>query len=402
MKYIVVILDGASGWPLEELEDCTTLEAASTPILDLMARQGRVGLAHTVPEGLEPSSSAACTSILGFDPAQNFVGRAAIEAAAMGIELAEDEIALRVNTLTLDEGIMRSYAGGHITTEESRAIIERLAQQLNDETFTLYPGVAYRHILVVKGHPELLETTYTAPHDISDQAVEGYLPQGPGAELLADFTDRARDLLASDPTNEARKAAAQLPITDLWPFWPGSAPAAMPTFEDTYHKSAALTSGVDLLFGLANLFSIDTLHIAGVTDGPDTDYFAQVTEALAALDDHDVVVIHIESPDEMAHSGDVSGKMDAIEAIDKEVMTRVLSYGRKNKDIRVLAMPDHPTPISTKTHAREAVPFLLWGSGVTPDEASTYDERAARESGWELDDGYQVMAELLDFEPTSI
>jgi len=395
MKYIVVILDGASGWPLETHAEKTSLQASAIPVLDLMATQGRVGLACTVPEDLEPSSSTACTSILGFDPVEHFVGRAAIEAAAMGIELGPDEIALRVNTLTIEDGIMKSYAGGHITTPESRAIVERLATHLNDETFTLYPGVAYRHILVVKGHPELLETTYTAPHDISDKPVEGCTPQGAGAALLAQYTARAAELLKSDPVNAQRKEAGRFPITDLWPFWPGTAPLDMPDFADTYNKTAVITSGVDLLYGLANLFNIDPLHIEGVTDGPDTDYVAQVEGSLAALDTHDLVVIHVESPDEMGHAGNAEGKIEAIEAIDTHIMTRVLGYARERGDVRVLAMPDHPTPVAIKTHVREPVPFILWGTGVEADEATTYSEESAKQTGWVLDPGYHVMAELL-------
>jgi len=397
MKNIIVILDGASGWELEELDGQTTLEAAATPMLDLMALQGKVGLAETVFEGLEPSSAAACTSILGFDPATYCIGRAAIEAAAMGITLDDDEVALRVNTLTIENGIMRSYAGGHISTDESRAIIERLAAELDDEVFTLYPGVAYRHILVVKGHPELLETTYTPPHDISDKPVADYLPTDPGAALLADYTARAHALLAHDPTNEARVAAGLLPITDLWPFWPGTAPARLPSFPETFGATAALSSGVDLLFGLARLFGITPLAIDGVTDGPDNDYVAQVTGALAALDEHDVVIIHVESPDEMAHAGDMAGKILAIEDIDQSIMTRVFAYGRQHDDVRVLALPDHPTPIALKTHVRAHVPFLLWGSGVSPDQAVQYSERTATETGWTIA-GPSLMGTLLERE----
>jgi len=395
MKYIVVILDGASGWPLEELGNRTTLEAAVTPVLDMMAREGKVGLAATVPEGLEPSSSAACTSILGFDPDEHFVGRAAIEALAMGIELAPDEVALRVNTLTIEDGLMRSYAGGHISTEESTTIIKRLAQHLDDETFTLYPGVAYRHILVVKGHPELLETQYVGPHDISDQAIADHVVQGPAAQLLADYTSRAHELLLTDPTNKARIAAGELAITDLWPFWPGVAPQNAPCFTETYGVDAALTSGVDLLFGLGNLFGVSPLKVEGVTDGSDTDYVAQAESALQALDTYDLVVIHVESPDEMGHAGDIEGKIEAIESIDKYIMSRVVTYARTHGDVRVLAMPDHPTPIAIKTHVREAVPFILWGAGIDADSTQRYSESAATDAGWVLDPGHQVMAHLI-------
>lgn len=396
MKYIVVILDGAADWPLDELQGATVLEAAATPMFDLMATQGRVGMAWTVPESLEPSSSGACTSILGFDPAANYVGRAAIEAAAMGIKLRDDEVAMRVNTLTIEDGIMRSYSGEHIPTDQSSTLISRLATHLDDETFTLYPGTGYRHILVAKGHPELLEGTYTPPHDITDKPIAGCLPQGACAPLLGSFMDRAHELLLADPVNQTRIAAGQLPVTDLWPFWPGVAPVQLPTFEETYHKRAALSSGVDLLYGLAKLFGIDALHIEGVTDGSDTDYVAQVEGAFASLDTHEVTIVHVEAPDEMGHAGDMEGKIAAIEAIDQHIMTRIYTYAQHHEGVRVLAMPDHPTPLALKTHVREPVPFLLWGTAIDADEATFYDERSARAGGWVLDPGYMVMQELLE------
>ena len=396
MKYIVVILDGAAGWKQPDLGDKTTLEAASIPILDTMARSGMVGLAKTVPDGLEPSSSAACTSIVGYHPAENYVGRAAIEAAAMGIKLADNEIALRFNTLNIEQNIMKSYACGHITTEESCVIVKRLAEHLNDETFTLYPGVAYRHILVVKDHPELLDLTYTSPHDITDKSIEGNLPRGgEGAKLLLDLMVRAHELLVTDPINEARSNRGEMPCTDIWPFWPGQAPAQMVPFAEKYGKSAVLSSGVDLLFGIAQIFSLDCLRIPGVTDGPDNDYVAQAVNSLEALEDHDLVVIHIEAPDEMGHAGDAQGKIDAIEAIDRKVMARIMAYAKSAGNTRVLAMPDHPTPVELKTHVNEAVPFIIWGEGIEPNGAFGYTEAAAAATGLVLDPGCQVMEMLL-------
>lgn len=396
MKYVVVILDGAAGWKQEALGGKTTLEAASLPILDMMAHEGTVGLVKTVPDDLEPSSSAACTSIVGYHPGKNYVGRAAIEASAMGIKLAENEIALRINTLTIEENIMKSYACGHITTQESRAIVERLAEHLNDDTFTFYPGVAYRHILVVKDHPELLDLTFTSPHDITDKSVEGNLPRGgEGAELLLDLMKRAHELLANDPTNKERIERGELPCTDIWPFWPGEAPAHMTPFKEKFGKVAALSSGVDLLFGIAKIFSLDCLHIQGVTDGPDTDYVGQVLGSLEALEDHDLVVVHIEAPDEMGHAGDSQGKIDAVEAIDRKVMARIMAYAKKVGNVRVLAMPDHPTPIELKTHVNEPVPFIIWGDGIESNGAFGYTEAAARATGLVLDPGCQVMELLL-------
>lgn len=394
MKYVVVILDGAAGWPLAQLGDRTTLQAARTPHLDTLAREGRVGLARTVPEGAEPSSSAACTSILGYDPVCDHVGRGAIEAASMGVTLAPDQVALRVNTVTITDGLMTSYAAGHISTEESRAIAREVAAHLDDETFTLYPGIAYRHILVVTGHPELLETAYTPPHDISDREVAPHVMSGPGAALLHDYVGRARPLLKDSDINRCRVAAGKLPVTDLWPFWPGAAPKSLIPFADKRTISSAMTSGVDLLNGLAVLVGMDRLEIVGVTGDSDNDYAGQAAGALAALADHDLVVIHVESPDEEGHAGDALAKVAAIEAIDREVISRVVAYAAE-AEVRVLAMPDHPTPIAIKTHVGDPVPFLIWGSGVASNGAQAFCEADAAATGLVLDPGNRVMDELL-------
>jgi len=392
MKYVVVILDGASGWPLAELGGKTTLQAASTPNLDALARIGTVGLAQTVPQGAEPSSAAACTSILGYDPEADYIGRGAIEAASMGIELADDEVALRLNLVTIVDDVMASYAAGHITTEESNAIVGSLADSLDDDTFRLYPGVAYRHILVVKGHPELLDLSYTPPHDISDKPVAPYLPSGDGAELLLDYMQRAKALLLNVGVNVCRANEGNLPATDVWPFWPGVRPAGMVPFAEKRGTSAAMTSGVDLLNGLAVLAGIDRLQIAGVTDGSDTDYAGQAEGALAALADHDLVVIHVESPDEEGHAGNAAGKVAAIEAIDREVVARVRMCA---EEIRILAMPDHPTPIEIKTHVGEPVPFVLAGPGIAHNGAPRFDEPCAEDTGLLVDPGRGVMDLLL-------
>jgi 2,3-bisphosphoglycerate-independent phosphoglycerate mutase len=392
VKYIVVILDGASGWPHDVLDGRTSLQAASTPNLDRMAREGTVGMARTIPPCEEPSSAAACTSILGYDPVADRVGRGAIEAASMGISLARDEVALRLNVVNTSDGVMRSYACGHISTVESRAIVAELQVALGDETLRFYPGVAYRHILVVKGHPELVDLAYTPPHDITDRPYVAHLPKGAGSGLLLDLMERARPVLASSPVNEARIERGDLPATDVWAFWPGVAPRGMRPFAQVRGVRAAMTSGVDLLNGLAVLTGIDRLQIAGVSDGPDNDYVAQAEGGLAALEDHDLVVIHIESPDEEGHAGSAAGKVAAIEAIDREVVSRVLAFPGP---LRVLAMPDHPTPLELKTHIGEPVPFVLWGSGVVRSGADAYDEASASATGFTVDPGRGVMDLLL-------
>jgi 2,3-bisphosphoglycerate-independent phosphoglycerate mutase len=392
MKHCIIILDGAAGWPLYELGDVTTLASARTPNLDALAGIGASGMAFTVPAGAEPSSSAACTSILGYDPIADFVGRGAIEAASMGIRLGPGDVALRMNLVNIEGGRMASYACGHISTPESRAVLMDLSDALADETFAFHAGVSYRHILVVKGHPELLEATYTAPHDMSLQAVEGRLPTGPGAELLLDLMQRARPVLERSAPNVCRRDAGQVFATDIWPFWPGAAPAGLVPFSKRRGISAALTSGVDLLNGLAVLTGIDRLDIPGVTDGPDNDYAMQAESALRALKRYDLVVVHVETPDEAAHGGDVPGKIAGIEAIDREIVGRARDYG---DGLRVLCMPDHPTPIALRTHVGEPVPFVLAGPGIEHNGAQAFDEESAKATGLVVDPGRGVMELLL-------
>jgi len=424
MKYAIVILDGAADWKMGRLDNKTALEAATTPILDMMAHQGTVGLARTVPEGMEVSSNAACTSILGYEPVANFVGRGAIEAAAQSITLAPDEIAMRFNTLTILDGHMTSYSGGNIKTEDAHAIVTRLAEQLNDETFTFYPGKAYRHILVVKGYPEVLDLSYTPPHDISDDPVTiEELPNGDGEapRRLLELMERAHVALKDDPTNARLIEEGELPITDIWPFWPGSAPRDLQPFKEAHGLSASMTSSVDLLRGLAALFDIEFMEVEGVTDGLDNAFGAQADAAIEALEnDTDLAIIHVEAPDEMGHQGEVQKKIHAIEFIDREIMTRLFAYAKErtaaantgteadesadagaggvdNSGFRILAMPDHFTPIATRTHEGDPVPFLIWGDGIKSNGAAVYSEEAAAKTGLSLDpDGYEVLSLLLE------
>jgi 2,3-bisphosphoglycerate-independent phosphoglycerate mutase len=393
MKYAVIILDGAAGWPLDELGGKTCLEAAETPVLDSLAREGLLGMARTIPAGTEPSSAAACTSILGYDPVASYVGRGAIEATSMGIRLEPGQVAMRLNLVTLDDGIMRSYSCGHISTEEAHELVAELDDALSDGTFAFYPGVAYRHILVVSHHAELLDGSYTPPHDISDKPITGHIPRGPGSELLTDLMERARPILAESQTNRRRIASGKLAATDVWPFWPGVAPTGLVPFEQCHGVSAAMTSGVDLLNGLATLFGVSRLEIPGVTDGSDNDYAAQAEGAMRALVEHDLVVVHVESPDEEGHAGDVVGKIRAIEEIDRHVVARFAEHGG---DIRILAMPDHPTPVAIKTHTAEPVPFVLWGQGVEPNRGECFCEAAAEVAEYVVDPGRGVMELLLE------
>lgn len=433
VKYVILIIDGASGWPAAALGGLTSLQAAHIPNLDRLAREGTVGMADNVPNGMEPSSAVACMSVMGFDPAVFYAGRGPIEAMAMGIELVPDQVAMRCNLVTVLDGNLVSYSAGNITSEESAQLITALRDRLDEvidgdlgrDRLQLHAGVGFRHILTVKDGADLLVTTFTPPHDITDRPVAGSGPVGPGAGLVCDLMEWSKDVLAGHPVNEARVARGLLPATQIWLFWPGMKPGRMPTFAESYGgRRAALTSGVDLLRGLALQTGVDCLSIPGVTDGGDNDYEAQIEGALAALDDHDVVFVHVEAPDEASHAGDVVRKLRALEQIDALMIPQVIamqeqwareriqthptaeepavsergctelqSEGREG--IGLLVMSDHPTPVELKTHVAEPVPFVMWGPGFAANGAQAFSETEARATGFAVAPGHLLMSLFL-------
>ena len=393
MKYCVVIIDGAAGLPLPERGGKTCLELAETPNLDALAGEGVVGLARTVPAGMEPSSACACMSVLGYDPRVYYRGRSAIEAKAMDIAIGEGEVVFRCNLVGVRDGKMKSYSAGYISSEESKELISALNEDLSNDSVHFYPGVSYRNILKLRGHEETLSAQCTPPHDIPDKPVAEFLPKGKGSQILRELMQRSEAVLKDHPINAERVAHGDIPATTIWLFWGSGQVPEMPSFRKSYGLNAALTSGVDLLKGLGKMAGMKVLDIAGVSDGPDNDYAAQANGALRALEEHDLVVVHIEAPDEAAHAGSINDKVEAIERIDKEVIGRLRSY---QKDaLRVLAMPDHPTPIKIRTHSPEPVPFLLWGKGFKPNGAREFTEAAAKGTGLLVADGYKIMGKLL-------
>jgi len=393
MKYCVLIIDGASGLPLPERGGKTCLELARTPNLDGMTREGTLGLVRTVPPGMEPSSACAGMSLLGYDPKVYYRGRAAIEAVSMGIPIARGEVVFRCNLVAIRGGRMRDYSAGHISTDEAKQLITALNESLGNDQIRFYPGISYRHICKLKGREDALGATCTPPHDIPGRAVSEFLPRGPGSEVLRDLMQRSETVLRDHPVNIARRSRGDEPATSIWLFWGSGRVPAMPPFKQVYGLSAALTSGVDLLRGLARMAGMEVLEVAGVTDGPDNDYTAQAGGALRALKEHDLVVVHIEAPDEAAHAGSIDGKIEAIERIDSEMLGRLRSF--QGDALRVLAMPDHPTPIETRTHSEEPVPFVLWGAGFTANGARRFTEAEAKGTGLFLEPGYKIMGRLV-------
>lgn len=389
MKYCVLILDGASGLPLPERGNRTCLELAHTPNLDAMAQAGVVGLARTIPPAMEPSSACACMSVLGYDPKVYYRGRAAIEARSMGIPIGAGEVVFRCNLVAVSEGRMWDYSAGHISTEEARQLVASLNESLGNNRVHFYPGVSYRHICKLKGLEETLVATCTPPHDIPGQPISQFLPKGPGSEFLRDLMSRSEAVLQNHPVNIRRQARGEVPATMIWLFWGSGQIPDMPPFAQVYGLKAAMTSGVDLLRGLARMMGMAVLDIPGVTDGLDNDYTAQATGAVAAFGQHEAVVTHIEAPDEAAHAGSIDEKIEAIQKIDREVVSRLRAW--QGDTLRVLVMPDHPTPIPTQTHSPEPVPFLLWGPGFTANGARRFTEPEGHKTGLLIDPGYNIM-----------
>jgi 2,3-bisphosphoglycerate-independent phosphoglycerate mutase len=389
MKYVVVIMDGAAGRPLADRGGKTCLQFAHKPNLDRLAKEGTVGLARTVPPGMEPGSAVACMSVLGYDPSIYYRGRSAIEAKSLGLPLSPGDVTFRCNLISVrGDGRLASYSAGNITSADSHLLMASLREKLDNDRVHFYPGVDYRHIAVIKGGSALLQAECTPPHDIPGQPVANYLPKGAGSDLLRDLMERSKPVLKGHPTNQSRKLEGKLEATQIWLFWGSGEVPDLPLFSKRYGLKAALTSAVDLLNGLAKMGGLTPLAIKGVTAGPDNDYAAQAAGAIRALDSHDLVVVHVESPDEAGHGGEVDAKIYAIEQIDHHIIGALLGL---KMPLCLLVMPDHPTPIATRTHNADPVPFLMWGPGFPHSGASVWDESSAAATGAVFMQGHLIM-----------
>jgi len=397
MKYCILIIDGASGWALPERGGKTCLELAHTPNLDAMAQEGTLGLVRTVPPGMEPSSACACMSVLGYDPKLYYRGRAAIEARSMGIPIGDGEVVFRCNLVAIRDGKMWDYSSGHISSSEAQQLIAALNESLGNDQVHFYPGVSYRHICKLKGREDTLLATCTPPHDIPDKPVSEFLPSGPGSDLLRDLMKRSQVVLQDHPVNIERRSRGDIPATMIWLFWGSGKVPDVPPFKQIYGLGGAATSAIDVLRGLARMMGMGVLDIPGVKDGLDNDFTAQAAGALDALEEHDLVVIHIEAPDEAAHAGSIGDKIEAIRRVDGEVVSQLRSW--QPNDLRVLILPDHPTPIKVRTHVPDPVPFMLWGPGFAANGAKRFTEVEAKSTGLFIDPGYNIMGRLTGVYP---
>ena len=379
MKYVVLLGDGMADRPIPALQGRTPLQAASIPNMDMLARQGRSGLARTVPDGFPPGSDVANLSVMGYLPQKYYTGRAPLEAAAMGVCLGQEDIAFRCNFVTVEGGVMSDYSAGHITSEEGRDLIEALKPLMPEQR--LYAGVSYRNLLVLKAGAKAV---CTPPHDISDQAIDGHLPSGQDAGLLVELMQAAKPVLAKHPVNLKRIREGKKPANMIWLWGQGPRPA-MPTFQELYGLKGAMISAVDLLRGIGKYAGLQVVEVPGATGNIDTNYEGKVEAALSALKTLDFVYLHVEAPDEAGHEGKMDEKIRAIELFDERVVGPVIEgLRRRGEDWRVLLLPDHATPIAIKTHSREPVPFSMMGKGIEPDGVGAFNEDESKRGGFGL------------------
>jgi len=394
LKYIVLLGDGMSDYPVRELGGKTPLEYADTPNMDFIANNGAIGRVQTVPEGYPAGSDVANLSIFGYEISKYYTGRSPLEAASMGVSLAPDDVAYRCNLVTVTEGmgglIMDDFSGGHISTDEAAELISELQQELGKGDFRFYPGVSYRHLMVWKGGNDRVKTT--PPHDISDRLITPHLPDGGRSEELISLINRSREILEKSPVNIKRIQQGKKPANSIWLWGQGKAPK-MPDYATKYGLSGSVISAVDLIKGIGVYAGLDIVDVPGATGFLDTNFEGKASYALDELKEKDFVYLHVEAPDEAGHSGNLQDKIMAIENFDEKVVGPVTEGMKRFKDYRILLLPDHATPLSIKTHAPDAVPFAVYPSGSKdlPRSYSGYSEKAAEKSSLFIEKGNELM-----------
>ncbi len=367
MKYFILLCDGAADEPLKELGGKTPLEYAHTENMDRIAG-GFTGKVRNVPEGMEPASDIANMSILGYDPKKYYTGRAPLELAARNIPLKENDVAYRCNFVTIENEVMKDYSAGHLSTEES----EKLIAVLNNSTdpgWQFFSGVGYRNLLIWE-NGEVIPTT--PPHNISGKHILPFLPKG---KLLM-VMKKMHPILENHPVNLRRREKGLNEANYIW-LWGGGKKPSLPSFREKFKKTGAMISAVDLMKGIARLIGFKVIDVKGATAFIDTNYKGKVEAAFKALEEVDLSFIHVEAPDEAGHLGDVELKIRAIELFDKEVVKRVLDFSQ-DREVKILLLPDHPTPITLRTHTADPVPFAIWDSRKDKNKKGLFNEKSGK------------------------
>ena len=397
MKYIVLVGDGMGDRPLEELDGKTPLEVAKTPNMNFIAEKGRVGLTSMIPSRMTPASDVANLSILGYSPRKYYSGRGPLEAANIGVDMKDDEVAFRCNLVTVSDERLVDYSAGHISSEEARTIINELNAKLGTDDIRFYAGMSYRHLVIFKckdkeGLKGLVRLKCTPPHDITGKKMNRYIPKkGNYADLVKKLMDKSKEILTDNEVNRVRLDLEENPANMIWLWGQGTRPI-MPKFSDLYKVEGSIISAVDLIKGIGKIIGLKVIDVPGATGYYDTNYEGKADYAIESLEDRDFVFVHVEAPDEASHNGDLREKITAIEKFDRLVVGRILEHLKSSGlDFRILVLPDHATPLSLRTHSRDYVCFAMCGTDVESNDIMYFNEKEAKSSKFRIDKGYQLM-----------
>ena len=400
MKYVVVLCDGMADYPVPALGGKTPMMVAKKPHIDALAAKAEVGLVRTVAPGLKPGSDVANMSVLGFDPHRFYTGRSPLEAASIGIDMKDSDVSLRTNLVTLsDKGepfadkVIEDYCADDISTEEAHQLIEAVQAAFGGGEYDFYTGVSYRHCLIWHGGTTELGNM-TPPHDITGKVIGPHLSTAETARPLLEMMEKSFDLLKDHPVNKARVAAGRRPANCIWLWGEGKRPALQP-FEALYGIKGGMVSAVDLLKGIANCAGMEVAEVPGATGYIDTDFEGKAKAALDLLTRNDLVYVHFEAPHECGHRNEPENKVKAIEMIDSRVLPILEEGLEQYEDYKILLLPDHPTPIVTRTHASDPVPYLLYQKSAPKTGVDTINEETAKATGIYMENGPAMMPHFL-------
>ena len=398
MKYMVIVGDGMADYPITELNGLTPLEVARKPNFDFLVRNGILGLVKTTPERMTPGTDVANLSILGYNPSKFYSGRGPLEAINFGINISKEDIVFRCNLVTVQDERLIDYSAGHIDTEIASLLIKELNQKLGNRFVKFYPGVSYRHLMVIRhqspvSRRRLLNVKCLPPHDVMNRPLKEILPMGRGTEVLHQLMADSQKFLENYPGWKIGKHKANM----IWLWGQGKKPG-MPSFLKRYGLKGAVISAVDIIKGIGRAIGLDVIDVPGATGYYDTNYEGKARYALNALKKNDFVFIHIEAPDEAGHNADIKEKIRAIENIDKKVLGKVITGMKKYGDYKILALTDHPTPISLRTHTADPVPFVIYKNkiGTATIFQFHFDERSAKKSKLFFKQGHELIKFFFD------
>jgi len=396
MKYVLVLGDGMADYPVPQLGNKTPLQYAKKPNIDCLAKNAEVGMVKTVPDGIAPGSDAANLSVMGFNPKKYYTGRSPLEAVSMGLELSDTDVALRCNLVTLSDEenyadkTMVDYSSDEISSAEAKELIEAVNTEFKNDKFCFYPGINYRHCMIWDNGSTGLDLT--PPHDISGKKITDYLPKGEINKFLLEMMVKSYDILKDHPVNKKRIANGLRPANSIWLWGEGKRPS-LAKFSQKYGIKGSVISAVDLIKGIGILAGLKNIEVEGATGNVHTNFLGKAQAALKELESgQDFVYLHVEAPDECGHRNEIENKVKSIELIDEQIVGTLLKGMQKYDDYRIMVLPDHPTPLSLRTHTSEPVPFLIYQKSNTKDSGvSSYTEELADSTGLYFADGYKLM-----------